>query len=139
MRLYPPAVAIGRHAVESVPIGDTPVPRGALVFVLVYTMHRDARWFSDPERFDPGRFSAPREGSIPEHAYLPFGLGPRACIGRRFSMMEGPLVLAELVRQFQIRLSDGSEPELETQISLHPRGGVPLWLTARPEGAEVDR
>jgi len=127
LRLYPPATSIARQAAEPVEIGGVSIPRGALVFVSVYSIHHDARWFPDPERFQPERFSPTGTTEVPEHAFLPFGLGPRACIGRRFSMMEGTLVLAEMVRQFEIQLTSPSqEPQLETQLSLHPRGGMRL-------------
>jgi cytochrome P450 len=132
MRLYPPAVAIARQAIESVEIGGIHIPSGALVFVLVYSMHHDPRWFPEPEEFRPQRFSPEHQAEIRENAYLPFGLGPRACIGRRFAMMEGPLVLAELVRRFELQLIDPSfEPQLETQLSLHPRGGLQLRVKHR--------
>jgi cytochrome P450 len=129
LRLYPPAIAIARQATEPVVIGGVRVPRGALVFVIVYSIHHDPRWFPAPEGFDPHRFEPQAEPAIPEHAYLPFGLGPRACIGRRFAMMEGPLVLADMVRRFDFRLMETSaEPELETQLSLHPRNGLRLEI-----------
>lgn len=129
LRLYPPAIAIARQAAEPVVIGNVHVPRGALVFVIVYAIHHDPRWFPAPEIFEPRRFASEPESAIPEHAYLPFGLGPRACIGHRFAAMEGPLVLAEMVRRFDFRLIESSsEPELETQLSLHPRNGLRLNL-----------
>jgi cytochrome P450 len=129
LRLYPPAIAIARQAAEPVVIGNAQIPRGALVFVSVYSIHHDSRWFPDPEVFEPRRFASEPESAIPDHAYLPFGLGPRACIGHRFAMMEGPLVMAEMVRRFDFRLIESSrEPELETQLSLHPRNGLRLVL-----------
>jgi cytochrome P450 len=132
MRLYPPAIAIARQAADPVAIGGVEVPRGALVFVSVYTIHHDPRWFPQPERFEPERFSAIRAAEIREHSYLPFGLGPRACIGRRFAMMEGVAVLGALVRRYRMSLlSPDQEPELETRLSLHPRGGLRLRLERR--------
>ncbi|WP_197442781.1 cytochrome P450 [Lignipirellula cremea] len=83
-----------------------------------------------PEEFQPQRFAPEHAEAMPENAFLPFGIGPRACIGRRFAMMEGPLVLAELVRQFDVQLIEPDQtPELETQLSLHPRHGLRLRLT----------
>jgi cytochrome P450 len=132
MRLYPPAVAIARQAAESVEIGGVPVERGALLFVSVYSIHHDARWFADPEQFQPARFSSDRANANSEHAFLPFGLGPRACIGRRFATMEGPLVLAEFVRRCSLHLlGPDQEPGLETQLSLHPRDGLRLRVQRR--------
>lgn len=132
MRLYPPGIAIARQAKDPIEIGGVQIPRGALVFVIVYSIHHDARWFPAPEVFRPDRFAPGHEAEVPEHAYLPFGLGPRACIGRRFALMEGTLVLAELIRRFDIQLTDPSfEPELENQLSLHPRNGLRLRLKRR--------
>ena len=134
MRLYPPGVAIARQAAESVEIRGFQIPRGALVFVIVYSIHHDPRWFPEPAAFIPSRFAPERETEIPPNAYLPFGLGPRACIGRRFAMMEGPLILAELARQFELELPDPCfEPQLENRLTLHPRNGLQLRLKRRSE------
>jgi cytochrome P450 len=134
MRLYPPGVAIARQATEPVEIGGFQIPRGALVFVIVYSIHHNPRWFPEPAKFIPSRFASERETEIPANAYLPFGLGPRACIGRRFAMMEGPLILAELARQFELKLTDPCfEPQLENQLTLHPRNGLQLRLKRRSE------
>ena len=132
MRLYPPAPVIARQATEPVVIGNVDIPVGSLVFILVYTIHRDGRWHANPNVFDPDRFLAHRRDTVPESAYLPFGLGPRACIGRRFAMMEGRIVIRELVSQFRLALpKDAKTPELETQLSLHPKGGLRLALQRR--------
>lgn len=134
MRLYPPGVAIARQAAESVEIGGYQIPRGALVFVFVYSIHHDPRWFPEPAQFIPARFVSEPETEIPANAYLPFGLGPRACIGRRFALMEGTLILAELARQFELELPDPSfEPQLENRLTLHPRNGLQLRLKRRRE------
>jgi cytochrome P450 len=134
MRLYPPGVAIARQATEPAEIGGFQIPRGALVFVFVYSIHHDPRWFPEPAEFIPSRFAPERETEIPANAYLPFGIGPRACIGRRFAMMEGPLILAELARQFELELPDpGFEPQLENRLTLHPRNGLQLRLKRRSE------
>jgi len=132
MRLYPPGIAIARQASEPVEIGGVRIPRGALVFVIVYSIHHDPRWFPNPEAFRPERFAPEHAAEVPENAYLPFGLGGRACIGRRFAMMEGTLVLAELIRRFELELPEPSfEPELENQLSLHPRNGLRLRVKPR--------
>ncbi len=132
MRLYPPGIAIARQATEPLEIGGVSIPRGALLFVIVYSIHRDARWFAHPEQFRPERFAPEHAAEVPEHAYLPFGLGGRACIGRRFAMMEGTLVLAELIRRFELELPEPSfEPELENQLTLHPRNGLRLRVKLR--------
>jgi cytochrome P450 len=134
IRLYPPGIAIARQATEPVEIGGFQIPRGALVFVIVYSIHHNPQWFPDPAKFVPSRFAPEREAEIPANAYLPFGIGPRACIARRFAMMEGPLILAELARQFDLELTDPSfEPQLENKLTLHPRGGLQLRLKRRSE------
>lgn len=134
MRLYPPGIAIARQAVELVEIGGFQIPRGGLVFVIVYSMHHNPHWFPEPAEFIPARFAPKRENEIPANAYLPFGIGPRACIGRRFAMMEGRIILAELVRQFELELTDpGFEAQLENRLTLHPRGGLKLRLKRRSE------
>lgn len=132
MRLYPPGIAIARQATETVEIGGFQIPRGAMVFVIVYSIHHNPQWFPEPAKFIPSRFAPERETEIPANAYLPFGIGPRACIGRRFAMMEGPLILAELTRQFELELTDPRfEAQLENKLTLHPRGGLQLRLTRR--------
>lgn len=132
MRLYPPGVTIARQATEPVEIGGYQIPRGALVFVFVYSIHHDPRWFPEPAAFIPSRFAPECEAEIPPNAYLPFGLGPRACIGRRFALMEGPLILGELARQFELELPDPNfEPQLENRLTLHPRNGLQLRLKRR--------
>lgn len=127
LRLYPPAYAIPREAVEDVSIGGVPVPRGSFVNLVPYVTQRDPRWFPQPESFLPARFE--REAELPRGAYLPFGLGRRLCVGRGFAQLESLTVLALLLQRFELRPAP-SQPqiELEAQISLHPRGGLRLAL-----------
>jgi cytochrome P450 len=132
MRLFPPGVAIARQAAEPVEIGGFRLPTGSLAFVSVYTIHRDPRWFSDPEAFRPERFAVANAPQA-DFTFLPFGAGPRACIGRRLAILEGSLVITDFVRRFELHIPSGySEPVLETQLSLHPKGGMVLCLV-RPE------
>ena len=130
MRLYPPAYILGRQAVEDVTIGGYDVPRGSLVNLVPYITQRDPRWFPDPEAFRPSRFTD--EGTLPRGAYLPFGLGPRACIGRAFAMQESVAALAMLLQRYALRIP-ASAPEvvLESQVSLHPKGGLVLAIEER--------
>jgi len=96
LRLYPPATGFAREPIEDVRIGGYEVPQGSLIAANTYALHRDAQFFPDPERFDPERFAAGWQERIPRYAYLPFGGGPRVCIGNGFAMMEAVLIVATL-------------------------------------------
>jgi cytochrome P450 len=126
MRLYPPAWMIARRCVEPFRLGDYAVPEGALVMTPPYLLHRDPRFWDEPERFDPGRWLD--GGAAPPHrySYLPFGAGTRKCIGSTFAMVEGTLVLAVIARR--VRLDEVSEAPLDLapQITLRPKGAVPM-------------
>ena len=133
LRMYPPALAVfAREALDDVEIAGWKVPKKGIVRVITHTVQHDPRWYPDPERFDPERFSPERIGQIPQQAYLPFGLGPRACIGNLFALMEMTLVACMLLQRFRIAALPGQgEPELEPGISLRPRGGLRLILSRR--------
>jgi cytochrome P450 len=128
LRIYPPTSALfTRQALTEVEIGGYRLGRGSLVAITPYVTQRDPRWFPEPERFDPDRFSPGRVEGIPEYAYIPFGAGPHVCVGNTFAMMEITLVVATLVQRFHLELTPGQEdlvPELK--VSLRPRGGV--WV-----------
>lgn len=127
LRLYPPAYATTRQAIEAVEIAGYPIPAGAQVHLPIYIAHHDERWWSEPETFRPERFDCHE----PRHrdAFLPFGAGPRACIGKNMAMMEAVLALATLLQQHELRLADDQgEPVMEAQISLHPKSGVRMRL-----------
>lgn len=127
MRLYPPVYFLSRQVVETVEIGGYELQPTSQVYLNPYLTHRDPRWFPQPERFDPLRFNQENEHHLPPCAWFPFGAGPRACIGSRFAMMEGTLVLATLLQRFRLELAPGQvDPELEWQLSLHPKCGIRL-------------
>ena len=107
MRLYPPAAGFAREPIEDVTIGGYTVPRGSLVTVNTYALHRDPRFFEEPERFNPERFAAGWEDRMPRYTYLPFGGGPRVCIGNGFAMMEARLILATVARHWRLTLEPG--------------------------------
>src|SRR5690606_16755617 len=94
LRLYPPAWAIGRRALEDISLGGFVVPAQAVVLISPYVVHRDPRWFPEPEAFRPERWL--EESDRPKFAYFPFGGGARVCIGERFAWMEGALLLAAI-------------------------------------------
>ena len=132
MRIYPPVYFFSREAAAPVEVAGYNLRPGSQVHILPYLLHHDPRWFPKPERFDPARFAAHREEQLPQCAYLPFGAGPRACVGRSFAMIEGVLILASILERYNLSLAPGQgEPEAATQISLHPKGGVRLRATER--------
>jgi cytochrome P450 len=132
MRLYPPVYFFSREAAEEAEVAGYRVPRGSQVHLVPFIVHRDPRWFEQPGQFLPERFAPGREERLPPFAYFPFGGGPLACIGKGFALTEGVLVLATVLQRYHLSLAPGQgEPEWETQISLHPRGGVRLALTSR--------
>lgn len=129
MRLYPPAWSIGRLALEDVEIGGYTIPRGAIVIVSQYVMHRDPRFWPDPERFDPQRFAD--ESARPKFAYFPFGGGSRICIGEGFAWMEGVLVLRTLAKRWSLSLAQPLPVVPKPVITLRPRGGIKMRIRAR--------
>lgn len=124
MRLYPPAFLIARSAVRDTVIGDFKVHKDELVMIAPWLMHRDARWFEDPLRFDPDRFLPEREAKLPKFAYMPFGGGRRICIGNQFALMEGQIIINEIGREMSMELVSQQPIDLEPVITLRPRGGV---------------
>lgn len=130
MRLYPPVYILTREAVEPTEIGGYLIPKGANVVLLPAIMHRDERWFERPDDFCPERFLAD-ENEQQRRPYIPFGAGPRACIGAGFAMLEGVLVLATLLARCRLVPEGSGDIEVEAQISLHPRGGLPMRLEPR--------
>lgn len=120
MRLYPPAWGIGRRALEDVEIGGYTIPRGTVVLFSQYLLHRDARFFPQPERFDPDRWLPERQLARPKFAYFPFGGGNRVCIGESFAWMEGILVLATLARRWRLERVDSRPVPMKALITLRP-------------------
>ena len=131
MRLYPPAWAIGRMALHDCELGGYVVRRRSLVLMSQYVMHRDARYFSDPLRFDPERWTPEARESRPQFSYFPFGGGPRRCIGENFAGMEGILLLATLAQQWQMRLAPNHVVALRPVITLRPKHGMRMTLQRR--------
>lgn len=133
MRLHPPVYLISREAAESVEIAGYKLRPGSLVFINLWVTHRDPRWFPAPLAFDPGRFTAEASLTRPKYAFLPFGGGPRACLGRDFAILTAALVVAMLLQRCRLRLSEGQqEPDLEWQLTLHPKGK--LLIACDPRG-----
>lgn len=131
MRLYPPAWGLGRRALVDVVIGEYLIPAGSLVLVSQYVMHRDARYYPDPERFDPERFTPEAQSGRPKYAYFPFGGGARQCIGESFAWMEGVLLLAALAQKWRFELVKGHPVEPEAVITLRPKYGMKMVIRSR--------
>jgi cytochrome P450 len=141
LRLYPPTWSLlPREATTSVEIGDYTIPPKAWVYVFPWVTQRDPRFFENPLQFDPERFSPQRVERIPKDAYLPFGGGPRVCIGAAFATMEMVLIVASVLAQFRLRLAAGQpDAEPEALIAIRPRGGVRLSIERRAAPALTDK
>jgi cytochrome P450 len=131
MRLYPPAYAVGREALEDTEIGGYRVPKGDQVFAFQWATHRDPRFFENPDVFDPGRWTPERSEGLPKYAYFPFGGGPRQCIGNYFAMMEIVLLLATIGQRFKFSLVKDHQVELLPVLSLRPKNGIQVVVQRR--------
>jgi len=133
MRLYPPVWIIGRRALAPFRLGEYELPAQTNVLMSQLIMHKDARYFPDPEQFDPERWSATdaRSSSLPRFAYFPFGGGPRVCVGAGFATMEAVLLLATIAQQFQINLVPGQTIEMLPSVTLRPKSGIRVTLKRR--------
>jgi cytochrome P450 len=133
MRLYPPAAGILREALHDIEIDGYVVPKGYSVLLSPYTLQRNAAYFPDPEMFDPERFTPEREKQIPRYTYIPFGAGPRVCIGNYFALMEGQLLIATLAQRVSFTLLPGQtiEPDPLHNFALRPGGKVNAIVTRR--------
>ncbi len=130
LRLYPPAWAIGRMAKQPFSLGDVEIPANSICILSPYLMHRDARWFPDPEKFDPERWTPEAREARPKFAYYPFGGGARVCIGERFAWMEGVIVMAAIAQKWRLRLMPGQLAEPLPLITLRVKNG--LRMAAEP-------
>jgi cytochrome P450 len=132
MRMYPPAYALQRRALVDYEIGDCPVPEGAILVCSPWILHRSARWFPEPERFDPSRWTPAFRESLPAMCYFPFGRGPRACPGEAFAMVEARLLLATLFQDWTVRPVPGPPLGTSSSISLRPDAPVRVIVERRP-------
>lgn len=133
LRLFPPVWVTARTCVTPYSIAGYEIAPGATVTAPQYAVQRDPRFFPDPERFDPERFTPEAKASRPRYTYFPFAGGSRQCIGEGLAWMEGTLVLAVILRDWQLTPPPGApaRPRLSAAVSLRPRGGVPLHLKRR--------
>jgi cytochrome P450 len=146
MRLFPPAWIIGRRATADVPLnpspgarGSTPpgtgyvVPAGSICVMSQWVMHRDARFYPDPERFDPDRWTPEFRAALPKFAYFPFGGGPRQCIGESFAWMELILIVSTIAQRWRLRLVPGHPVEPQALVTLRAKHGMKMTLKLKTE------
>jgi cytochrome P450 len=131
MRLYPPAWAMGREAIAEFELGPYRLPAGTTVLMSQFISHRDPRFFPDPLRFDPERFTPEAKATRPRFAYFPFGMGPRQCIGEAFAWMEGTLALATIGQKWQMELIPGQEIDPQPLFTLRPKNGIHVRVRTR--------
>jgi len=131
MRLYPPVWLIGRRALKSYTIKGMTLPQNGLIMMSPYVIHRDPRYFPDPDVFDPLRWTPEGKATRPKLAYCPFGAGPRQCIGEGFAWMEAMLLLTTLGQRWRMRLAPGHQVRLEPLVTLRAKGGMPMVLERR--------
>src|SRR6266567_3806058 len=131
MRLYPPAWAMGRYARADFQLGEYFLPAKTTVLISQFITHRDARFFPDPMRFDPERFTSEARSRRTKLTYFPFGAGVRQCIGESFAWMEGVLLLATIAQKWKLKLVPGHKVEPEPLITLRPKFGMRMQLESR--------
>ena len=125
MRIYPPVWSAAREAINDTQIGGYPVRKGTQVIICTYATHHDPRWYPEPARFDPERFTEQAIAARHKFTYSPFGGGRRLCIGEHFAWMEGVLVLATIAQHWKFRMA-GPRPPLDPHITLRPKGGMTM-------------
>ena len=131
MRLYPPAWIIGRRALVDYPIGSYVMPARSIIIMSPYVLQRDRRYYADPERFDPDRWTAEFRARLPKFAYFPFGGGPRQCIGESFAWMELVLVTATIAQRWKLRLVPGHPVVPQPLVTLRTKHGMRMTVAAR--------
>ena len=131
MRIYPPVWAVARRAEREVIFGEYVLPANAYVAVVAWALHRHPEFWPDPERFDPDRFDPDRARARHSYCYLPFGAGPRTCIGAGMAMLETQLVLAQIVQRFRVHVVPNHPIETLAKVTLKPRYGMPVTLSRR--------
>lgn len=131
MRLYPPAFGLGREAIDDCEIGGFKISRGSQVFMFQWVTQRDPRFFTEPDKFQPERWTEDFSSNLPRFAYFPFGGGPRACIGNYFAMMEIVLLLATIGQRFKFSLAPDHQVGILPAMSLRPSHGIKVVVQQR--------
>jgi cytochrome P450 len=130
MRLHPPAYMMGRETIEPITIGGHRLPAGSIVVINIRGIHRRSEYYPRPNAFEPERMLPEAKKARPRHHYLPFGAGPRVCIGSHFALLEGQLALASMAQHASVRLV-APHVEYEPMVTLRPRGGMPAIVELR--------
>ena len=138
LRLYPPAYMVIREASRDLEIGGYRARKGTVLLISLYAMHRQSAYFPDPERFDPERFTPEREQQLPRYVYLPFGAGPRSCIGNHLAMMEAQVILATLAQRTRFTLVPGQTIAPDSTTSLTLRPSAPVRVVAQKRECDSD-
>ncbi|WP_404790493.1 cytochrome P450 [Altericista sp. CCNU0014] len=131
MRLYPPVVLLARSATQDYVLDGYTIPQNCVVLMSPWVMHRNARYFSAPKCFQPARWQGDLKKQLPKCTYIPFGEGPRICIGKSFAQMEAVLILATLAQRYQVRLVEGQAIVPFPSITLRPAQGIKVQLVRR--------
>jgi cytochrome P450 len=133
LRLYPPLAAISRVARRSDELAGMPIRRGAMIVIAPYVLHRHRLWWNEPEIFDPNRFLPAARASIDRYVYMPFGAGPRGCIGSVFALQEAMMAVAAIVRAFELEVAPGHAVWPLHRITLRPKRGLPMIVRRRSQ------
>ena len=133
MRLFPPAHIISRQPIADDEVLGHRIPAGSEVLILPWLLHRKPALWENPDRFDPERFAPERAAQRPRFAYVPFGAGPRICIGAAFAMAEAMIILATIAQRYRLRLKPGFPVEPQGLITLRPRYGLRMTLERRTD------
>jgi cytochrome P450 len=134
LRLYPPAWVIGRHSLEEDVVGGFRIPANSNCMIPVYHIHRDQRFWEEPEQFIPERFSLERSEKRHKFIYFPFGGGPRQCIGNSFALMEMQLSVPMILQEFRLRSIEGRTIHKEPLITMRQTPNLVMHLERRPSG-----
>lgn len=137
LRFYPPVWILTRRVLRDLPISGGTLPAGSILFVSEWVIHHDPRWYPEPERFDPERFTDQAVRARHASAFFPFGAGKRGCVGSPFAWLEGVLLLASIAQRWRISLVPGFEPEPLMRVNIKPRRGMLLQLERRKEAAST--
>lgn len=135
MRLYPTAPLIVRDIVEDTEFDGVKIPAGTIGIIPIYAIHRHRGFWQDPDRFDPSRFAPNHQMKPSRFQFMPFGAGPRICIGAAFAMMEATIMMATFVRAARFEIGPGFDPKPTGQMFLLPRNGMPMRVTLRKTAA----
>ena len=130
MRLYPPVGMVARTATDHDIVGGREIRPGEILFLVIYALHRHEMWWDAPNAFDPDNFTAEQVKARHKYLHLPFGAGPRVCVGANFAMMQAQIILATLLSRYRFTRDDRPAPTPVMSMTVRPEGGV--WLRSEP-------